>query len=350
MIDITYPDIENDPKKKINPQSNQGTNIFDENAFLQTLQPETINTYLPQAQEQADNIFTQSILAYENAAPRQSIIDKNQKVMDYFKTNYPDQNKAINEIDGKMKAGIMARALSDLSSAIGSAAGNTGGRAGVQRENYSRLDNDINNYKSLIREKGNNDYNRSIAEFNAYLNTMGKQEQELLERDINKLKYATDNKQKFLADNKMTYGNKAYMNALKMANDNNQKNLDRKIRKEIADRNNATQITTTNARIKAYKGKSNQPKEEDILNNNMYEALIGISNGQDKWWNKNATWSDENKEIMLYLDGKPPKDNKEIGQIIRNIKIKYPKLYDYLYGKSIRDNFIFDNGEELIEE
>ena len=348
MIDITYPDIENDPKKKAQGQSNQ---MLDENSFFQTLQPETINTYLPQAQQQADDIFSQSILAYDNAVPEQAIIDKNKKVMNYFKTNYPDQNKSLNELDGKMKAGIMARALSDLSSAIGTAAGNTGGRAGVKRENYSSFDNDINNYRSLIKEKGANDYNRNIAEFNAYLNSMSKQEQELLERGANRLKFATDNKQKFLDDNKMTYGNKAYINALKMANDNNQKNLDRKTRKEIADRNNATQITTTNARIKAYKGKSNEPKgkEEDILNNNMYEALIGISNGQDKWWNKNATWSDENKEIMLYLDGKPPKDNKEIGQVIRNIKIKYPKLYDYLYGKSIRDNFIFDNEEEIEE-
>ena len=339
MIDTTYPDIENDPKKKAQGQPNQ---MLDENSFFQTLQPETINTYLPQAQQQADDIFSQSILAYDNAIPEQAIIDKNQKVMNYFKTNYPDQNKSLNELDGKMKAGIMARALSDLSSAIGTAAGNTGGRAGVKRENYSSFDNDINNYRSLIKEKGANDYNRNIAEFNAYLNSMSKQEQELLERGANRLKFATDNKQKFLDDNKMTYGNKAYINALKMANDNNQKNLDRKTRKEIADRNNATQITTTNARIKAYKGKSNEPKgkEEDILNNNMYEALIGISNGQDKWWNNNATWSDENKEIMLYLDGKPPKDNKEIGQILRNIKIKYPRFYDYIYGKSIRDNFI----------
>ena len=348
MIDNIYPDIENDPKKKAQGQPNQ---MLDENSFFQTLQPETINTYLPQAQQQADDIFSQSILAYDNAVPEQAIIDKNQKVMNYFKTNYPDQNKSLNELDGKMKAGIMARALSDLSSAIGTAAGNTGGRAGVKRENYSSFDNDINNYRSLIKEKGANDYNRNIAEFNAYLNSMNKQEQELLERGANRLKYATDNKQKFLDDNKMTYGNKAYINALKMANDNNQKNLDRKTRKEIADRNNATQITTTNARIKAYKDKekSNQPKEEDIINNNMYEALIGISNGQDKWWNNNATWSDENKEIMLYLDGKPPKDNKEIGQVVRNIKIKYPKLYDYLYGKSIRDNFIFDNEEEIEE-
>lgn len=348
MIDITYPYIENDPKRKTQVQPNQ---VLDENSFFQTLQPETINTYLPQAQQQADDIFSKSILAYDNAVPEQAIIDKYQKVMDYFKTNYPDQNKSLNELDGKMKAGIMARALSDLSAAIGTAAGNTGGRAGVQRQNYSSFDNDINNYRSLIKEKGVNDYNRNIAEFNAYLNSMNRQEQELLERGANRLKYATDNKQKFLDDNKMTYGNKAYMNALKMANDNNQKNLDRKTRKEIADRNNATQITTTNARIKAYKDKekSNQPKEEDVLNNNMYEALIGISNGQDKWWNNNATWSDENKEIMLYLDGKPPKDNKEIGQIIRNIKIKYPKLYDYLYGKSIRDNFIFDNEEEIEE-
>lgn len=339
MIDTIYPDTENDPKKKAQGQPNQ---MLDENSFFQTLQPETINTYLPQAQQQADDIFSQSILAYDNAVPEQAIIDKNQKVMNYFKTNYPDQNKSLNELDGKMKAGIMARALSDLSSAIGTAAGNTGGRAGVKRENYSSFDNDINNYRSLIKEKGANDYNRNIAEFNAYLNSMNKQEQELLERGANRLKYATDNKQKFLDDNKMTYGNKAYINALKIANDNNQKNLDRKTRKEIADRNNATQITTTNARIKAYKDKekSNQPKEEDILNNNMYEALIGISNGQDKWWNNNATWSDENKEIMLYLDGKPPKDNKEIGQILRNIKIKYPRFYDYIYGKSIRDNFI----------
>ena len=348
MIDNTYPYIENDPKKRVQGQPNQ---MLDENSFFQTLQPETINTYLPQAQQQADDIFSQSILAYDNAVPEQAIIDKNQKVMDYFKTNYPDQNKSLNELDGKMKAGIMARALSDLSSAIGTAAGNTGGRAGVKRENYSSFDNDINNYRSLIKEKGANDYNRNIAEFNAYLNSMNKQEQELLERGANRLKYATDNKQKFLDDNKMTYGNKAYINALKMANDNNQKNLDRKTRKEIADRNNATQITTTNARIKAYKGKSNEPKgkEEDILNNNMYEALIGISNGQDKWWNNNATWSDENKEIMLYLDGKPPKDNKEIGQVIRNIKIKYPRLYEYLYGKSVRDNFIFDDEEEIEE-
>lgn len=348
MIDTTYPDIENDPKKKAQGQPNQ---MLDENSFFQTLQPETINTYLPQAQQQADDIFSQSILAYDNAIPEQAIIDKNQKVMNYFKTNYPDQNKSLNELDGKMKAGIMARALSDLSSAIGTAAGNTGGRAGVKRENYSSFDNDINNYRSLIKEKGANDYNRNIAEFNAYLNSMNKQEQELLERGVNRLKFATDNKQKFLDDNKMTYGNKAYINALKMANDNNQKNLDRKTRKEIADRNNATQITTTNARIKAYKGKSNEPKgkEEDILNNNMYEALIGISNGQDKWWNNNATWSDENKEIMLYLDGKPPKDNKEIGQILRNIKIKYPRFYDYIYGKSIRDNFIFDDEEEIEE-
>ena len=348
MIDNTYPDIENDPKKKAQGQPNQ---MLDENSFFQTLQPETINTYLPQAQQQADDIFSQSILAYDNAVPEQAIIDKHQKVMDYFKTNYPDQNKSLNELDGKMKAGIMARALSDLSSAIGTAAGNTGGRAGVKRENYSSFDNDINNYRSLIKEKGANDYNRNIAEFNAYLNSMNKQEQELLERGANRLKYATDNKQKFLDDNKMTYGNKAYMNALKIANDNNQKNLDRKTRKEIADRNNATQITTTNARIKAYKDKekSNQPKEEDILNNNMYEALIGISNGQDKWWNNNATWSDENKEIMLYLDGKPPKDNKEIGQVLRNIKIKYPRLYEYLYGKSVRDNFIFDDEEEIEE-
>lgn len=348
MIDITYPDIENDPKKKAQGQPNQ---MLDENSFFQTLQPETINTYLPQAQQQADDIFSQSILAYDNAVPEQAIIDKNQKVMNYFKTNYPDQNKSLNELDGKMKAGIMARALSDLSSAIGTAAGNTGGRAGVKRENYSSFDNDINNYRSLIKEKGANDYNRNIAEFNAYLNSMNKQEQELLERGANRLKYATDNKQKFLDDNKMTYGNKAYINALKMANDNNQKNLDRKTRKEIADRNNATQITTTNARIKAYKGKSNEPKgkEEDILNNNMYEALIGISNGQDKWWNNNATWSDENKEIMLYLDGKPPKDNKEIGQVLRNIKIKYPRFYDYIYGKSVRDNFIFDDEEEIEE-
>lgn len=348
MIDTTYPDIENDPKKKAQGQPNQ---MLDENSFFQTLQPETINTYLPQAQQQADDIFSQSILAYDNAVPEQAIIDKNQKVMNYFKTNYPDQNKSLNELDGKMKAGIMARALSDLSSAIGTAAGNTGGRAGVKRENYSSFDNDINNYRSLIKEKGANDYNRNIAEFNAYLNSMNKQEQELLERGANRLKYATDNKQKFLDDNKMTYGNKAYMNALKMANDNNQKNLDRKTRKEIADRNNATQITTTNARIKAYKGKSNEPKgkEEDILNNNMYEALIGISNGQDKWWNNNATWSDENKEIMLYLDGKPPKDNKEIGQVLRNIKIKYPRFYDYIYGKSVRDNFIFDDEEEIEE-
>ena len=348
MIDTTYPDIENDPKKKAQGQPNQ---MLDENSFFQTLQPETINTYLPQAQQQADDIFSQSILAYDNAVPEQAIIDKNQKVMNYFKTNYPDQNKSLNELDGKMKAGIMARALSDLSSAIGTAAGNTGGRAGVKRENYSSFDNDINNYRSLIKEKGANDYNRNIAEFNAYLNSMNKQEQELLERGVNRLKFATDNKQKFLDDNKMTYGNKAYINALKMANDNNQKNLDRKTRKEIADRNNATQITTTNARIKAYKGKSNEPKgkEEDILNNNMYEALIGISNGQDKWWNNNATWSDENKEIMLYLDGKPPKDNKEIGQVVRNIKIKYPRLYEYLYGKSVRDNFIFDDEEEIEE-
>lgn len=348
MIDTIYPDEENDPKKKAQGQPNQ---TLDENSFFQTLQPETINTYLPQAQQQADDIFSQSILAYDNAVPEQAIIDKNQKVMDYFKTNYPDQNKSLNELDGKMKAGIMARALSDLSSAIGTAAGNTGGRAGVKRENYSSFDNDINNYRSLIKEKGANDYNRNIAEFNAYLNSMNKQEQELLERGANRLRFATDNKQKFLDDNKMTYGNKAYINALKMANDNSQKNLDRKTRKEIADRNNATQITTANARIKAYKGKSNEPKgkEEDILNNNMYEALIGISNGQDKWWNNNATWDDENKEIMLYLDGKPPKDNKEIGQIVRNIKIKYPRLYEYLYGKSIRDNFIFDNEEEIEE-
>lgn len=344
MIDTIYPDEENDPKKKAQGQPNQ---TLDENSFFQTLQPETINTYLPQAQQQADDIFSQSILAYDNAIPEQAIIDKHQKVMDYFKTNYPDQNKSLNELDGKMKAGIMARALSDLSSAIGTAAGNTGGRAGVKRENYSSFDNDINNYRSLIKEKGANDYNRNIAEFNAYLNSMNKQEQELLERGANRLRFATDNKQKFLDDNKMTYGNKAYINALKMANDNSQKNLDRKTRKEIADRNNAT----TNARIKAYKGKSNEPKgkEEDILNNNMYEALIGISNGQDKWWNNNATWDDENKEIMLYLDGKPPKDNKEIGQIVRNIKIKYPRLYEYLYGKSIRDNFIFDNEEEIEE-
>lgn len=344
MIDTIYPDEENDPKKKAQGQPNQ---TLDENSFFQTLQPETINTYLPQAQQQADDIFSQSILAYDNAFPEQAIIDKNQKVMDYFKTNYPDQNKSLNELDGKMKAGIMARALSDLSSAIGTAAGNTGGRAGVKRENYSSFDNDINNYRSLIKEKGANDYNRNIAEFNAYLNSMNKQEQELLERGANRLRFATDNKQKFLDDNKMTYGNKAYINALKMANDNSQKNLDRKTRKEIADRNNAT----TNARIKAYKGESNEPKgkEEDILNNNMYEALIGISNGQDKWWNNNATWDDENKEIMLYLDGKPPKDNKEIGQIVRNIKIKYPRLYEYLYGKSIRDNFIFDNEEEIEE-
>ena len=348
MIDTIYPETENDPKKKAQEQPNQ---MLDENSFFQTLQPETINTYLPQAQQQADDIFSQSILAYDNAVPEQAIIDKNQKVMNYFKTNYPDQNKSLNELDGKMKAGIMARALSDLSSAIGTAAGNTGGRAGVKRENYSSFDNDINNYRSLIKEKGANDYNRNIAELNAYLNSMNKQEQELLERGANRLKYATDNKQKFLNDNKMTYGNKAYMNALKMANDNNQKNLDRKTRKEIADRKNAPQTTTTNARIKAYKGKSNEPKgkEEDILNNNMYEALIGISNGQDKWWNKNATWSDENKEIMLYLDGKPPKDNKEIGQVIRNIKIKYPRLYEYLYGKSVRDNFIFDDEEEIEE-
>lgn len=348
MIDTIYPDVENDPKKKAQGQPNQ---TLDENSFFQTLQPETINTYLPQAQQQADDIFSQSILAYDNAVPEQAIIDKNQKVMDYFKTNYPDQNKSLNELDGKMKAGIMARALSDLSSAIGTAAGNTGGRAGVKRENYSSFDNDINNYRSLIKEKGANDYNRNIAEFNAYLNSMNKQEQELLERGANRLRFATDNKQKFLDDNKMTYGNKAYINALKMANDNSQKNLDRKTRKEIADRNNDTQIATTNARIEAYKGKSNEPKgkEEDILNNNMYEALIGISNGQDKWWNNNATWDDENKEIMLYLDGKPPKDNKEIGQIVRNIKIKYPRLYEYLYGKSIRDNFIFDNEEEIEE-
>ena len=348
MIDTIYPDIENDPKKKAQGQPNQ---MLDENSFFQTLQPETINTYLPQAQQQADDIFSQSILAYDNAVPEQAIIDKNQKVMNYFKTNYPDQNKSLNELDGKMKAGIMARALSDLSSAIGTAAGNTGGRAGVKRENYSSFDNDINNYRSLIKEKGANDYNRNIAEFNAYLNSMNKQEQELLERGANRLRFATDNKQKFLDDNKMTYGNKAYINALKMSNDNNQKNLDRKTRKEIADRNNTTQITTTNARIKAYKDKekSNQPKEEDIINNNMYEAIIGVSNGQDEWWNNNATWSDENKEIMLYLDGKPPKDNKEIGQVIRNIKIKYPRLYEYLYGKSVRDNFIFDDEEEIEE-
>ena len=209
MIDITYPDIENDPKKKAQEQPNQ---MLDENSFFQTLQPETINTYLPQAQQQADDIFSQSILAYDNAVPEQAIIDKNQKVMNYFKTNYPDQNKSLNELDGKMKAGIMARALSDLSSAIGTAAGNTGGRAGVKRENYSSFDNDINNYRSLIKEKGANDYNRNIAEFNAYLNSMNKQEQELLERGANRLKFATDNKQKFLADNKMTYGNKAYIN------------------------------------------------------------------------------------------------------------------------------------------
>lgn len=321
-----------------------------------TLKPSKYTTYTPGAEQKANDIFSQSLLDYKNAITDQSIKDRSKIVSDYFKANYPDQNKAMENYDERLKGGMFARAFSDLGNAVGGAIGNTGGRANIQQQNYSPFENDLANYKNAVAQRGARQHQKAVAEFEQSLNQISREQQELSNRDASAISYGQKARDKYLDNNKITFDNSADLNSKRILNTNEQKALDRKQKKELNDANNIA------ANKRAAQANALRKQALDIQQENSKNSKGLIIPNPDP--EKESRIGDETFAVDILRDvrkinpnatkikyqakdsqGNPlegvyiyrePKNKTERQQVLINIAEDYPKQYGAAYEKRIR--------------
>lgn len=200
--------------------------------YMNTLSPSSVTSYNPQAYAQADDMFLKNLQGYKEAMPEKAITDRYKNVSDYFTANYPDADKSMQESDKRLQAGMFARAFNDLGNAVGGAIGNKGGRARIQREDYSPFERDLTAYKNAVSQRGAMAHKKAIAQFEQGLKGVQGIQQGLLDRDASAYKYATDSRNKYLDSNKVTYNNSLFLNQERIKNTNQQKDKDRDIYKK----------------------------------------------------------------------------------------------------------------------
>lgn len=205
-----------------------------EEEYINSLQPASYTAYNPGTIEKADDIYNQGYNDYVNGMSDESILAKSKKLMDFYGANKPDPEKSMSDFDNRVKATLISRALGDLTSSIGSAAGNKGGMANIKEKNFSAFDDAYKTHMNAVREKGVRDYNQKVQDFQVMLDQMGKENQMLNNRDASALEYAGKARENYKADNKVTYNNSAALQKSKLEYDAKKRAEDHKNNIDVA--------------------------------------------------------------------------------------------------------------------
>lgn len=241
MIDIIYPDKENKKKSTTSVDDNKTIPImeegqpFAEDDYISQfgLTPSSVKTYAPNALNQSNEIFNQSLERYNAAIPESDILNKSNLVKDYFAANYPTE-KENEQISKVYKANMFAKALNNLAMATGQAIGDKGGRARVQPKDFSGFQNDLNNYIASLRDERQRNLKRDYDNFNFQLSQLMQEQNSLSQREKEALAYATKEAQDYLNKNTMTLDNKRSLQKQNQEFTAGEKKKDRENQKSIA--------------------------------------------------------------------------------------------------------------------
>lgn len=329
MIDTIYPDKENKKKSTTSVDDNKTIPImeegqpFAEDDYISQfgLTPSSVKTYTPNALNQANEIFNQSLERYNAAIPESNILNKSNLIKDYFATNYPTE-KENEQISKVYKANMFAKALNDLAMATGQAIGDKGGRARVQPKDFSGFQNNLNNYIASLRDERQRNLKRDYDNFNFQLSQLMQEQNSLSQREKEALAYATKEAQDYLNKNTMTLDNKRSLQKQNQEFTAGEKKKDRENQKSIAKMRESGANTRASQRnaIIANKRKDNT---EDFGKLQKFIAT-NYPNSKDyfKWTDR---MSDGMGKIIEYK--RLPKTTEERQSLMDDFIAENPKQY-----------------------
>ena len=297
------------------------------------LTPSSVKTYAPNALNQSNEIFNQSLERYNTAIPESDILNKSNLVKDYFAANYPTE-KENEQISKVYKANMFAKALNDLAMATGQTIGNKGGRARVQPKDFSGFQNNLNNYIASLRDERQRNLKRDYDNFNFQLNQLMQEQNSLSQREKEAIAYATKETQDYLNKNTMTLDNKRNLQKQNQEfTAGEKKKKDRENQKSIANMRESGANTRATQRNTIIANNRKENKEDFGKLQQFIATNYPDSKDYFKWTDRMSDGMGKIKEYKRL-----PKTAEERQSLIDEFISENPEQYDaYLFNELLKE-------------